>query len=120
MALSYAGAARRTKKTPPPGRPPPKANTSQCDHIDVSTTNQLRINELERRTQILRRVPPTTTPSVIIEELQRQLEAPVAEVVEAVVRDCLDKRRFYIRYVSVQISLEKIVKCASIFRVDAP
>ena len=104
MAISYAAAARPRKKQPPPGRPPPKASTAKnsCETIKVSANNLSRINESERRTQILRRVPPSTTSTFIISELQRQLEVPISDVVEAVVQDCLDRRRYYVLYTSVE------------------
>ena len=105
--MNYAAAARSGRKQPHPGRPPatattPQASSKKCDHLKVSADNMKRINESERRTQVLRRVPPTTTPSFILAELDRQLEVPLTDVVEAVVQDCLDRRRFYVRYVSVE------------------
>ena len=102
MALSYAAAARPKKKQPAPGRPPPKGTTTHCDRLQVSPENQSKINHSERRTQVLRRVPPTTTSGFIITELDRQLDAPITDFVEAVVQDCLDRRRYYIRYVSIE------------------
>ena len=102
MAMSYAAAARPKKKQPAPGRPPPKGTTTHCDRLQVSPENQSRINQSERRTQVLRRVPPTTTSGFIITELDRQLDAPITDFVEAVVQDCLDRRRYYIRYVSIE------------------
>ena len=99
--MSYAAASRK----PRPGRPPnngaPQGSQKPCEQVKVSAGNLARITEAERRTQVLRRVPPTTTTGFIISELQRQLEVPIAEVIEAVVQDCLDRRRFYIRYTSV-------------------
>ena len=103
--MNYAAAARASRKQPD-GRPPSKPNTPQAlakqsDTIKVSANNLLRINEVERRTQVLRCVPFNTTTSSILNDLQRQITSPLKDVIEAVVQDYVDRRRFYIRYTSV-------------------
>ena len=113
--MNYAAAAQPGRKQPNPGRPPAKTARPQmihkhCERLNVSSENLKRINESERRTQVLRRVPPTTTTSFILSELDRQLEIPISEVMEAVVQDCLDRRRYYIHYVLVEKKREERVR----------
>ena len=60
-------------------------------------------NECERRTQVLRKVPPATTALSILNDLKAQSTLPLGEVIEAVVQEPLDRRRFYIVYKSVEL-----------------
>ena len=65
-----------------------------------------KIIEMERRTLILRKVPPTTTAITILKDLQRQFNRPLADTIEAVVREPLDRRRFYVRFNSMDVKRE--------------
>ena len=65
-----------------------------------------KICEMERRTLVLRKVPPTTTTVTILKDLQRQFTRPLGEIVEAVVREPLDRRRFYVRFHTVDLKRE--------------
>ena len=78
----------------------PQARKSE--RITVREPVMERINEMDRRTQVLRKVPPATTTSSIINDLKNQCNTSLADVIEAVVQEPLDKRRFYIVYTSVE------------------
>ena len=73
------------------------------DSIQVDPGIVERFNEVERRTQILRKLPPSTTTTSILDDLKQQCEVEINDVVEAVVQDPLDRRRFYIRYRTVEL-----------------
>ena len=77
-----------------------QAKPNDCVQVDPGIVE--RFNEVERRTQVLRKLPPTTTTTSILDDLKRQCEVPIKDVVEAVVQDSLDRRRFYIRYRTVE------------------
>ena len=72
------------------------SQTKPNDCIQMDPGIVERFNEVERRTQVLRKLPPTTTTTCILDDLKRQCEVPIKDVVEAVVQDSLDRRRFYI------------------------
>ena len=78
----------------------PQAKKSE--RITVREPVMERINEMDRRTQVLRKVPPSTTTLSIINDLKNQCSINLADVIEAVVQEPLDRRRFYIVYTSVE------------------
>ena len=78
-----------------------QAKPNDCIQVDPGIIE--RFNEVERRTQVLRKLPPTTMTTSILDDLKRQCEVPIKDVVEAVVQDSLDRRRFYIRYRTVEL-----------------
>ena len=73
------------------------------DSIQVDPGIVEQFNEVERRTQVLRKLPPSTTTTSILDDLKQQCEVEINDVVEAVVQDPLDRRRFYIRYRTVEL-----------------
>ena len=56
--------------------------------------------EVKQRTQILRKVPFNTTSMDILQHIDSQFEQRVFDLVESVVKDQYDSRRFYITYAS--------------------
>ena len=81
---------------------------SQSFRLQVPEQAIARIHDTERRTLVLRKVSPTTTPTSILKDLQAQCKQPLGNVVESVVRESLDRRRFYLRFHSVELKR----KCA--------
>ena len=73
------------------------------DRVNVQPHLIDQFNEVERRTQVLRKVPPSTTTVSILNDLKVQCEGPLSDVVDAVVQEPLDRRRFYIRYKTVEL-----------------
>ena len=102
--MSWAAAVRGRR---PPRKSAPQENAAKLvkpiDRIPVQAMVVEKFNELERRTQVLRKVPPTTTTTSILTDLKTQCNRPLEEVVEAVVQEPLDRRRFYVRYISVDL-----------------
>ena len=80
-----------------------RPQAKQAEKIAVHGNAMERINEMDRRTQVLRKVPPRTTTSSILNDLKNQCEGSLVDIVEAVVQEPLDRRRFYIVYKSVEI-----------------
>ena len=79
-----------------------------------------RLNEVERRTQVLRKLPPTTTTISILDNLKQQCEVAINDVVEAVVQDSLDRRRFYIRYRTVELKRTNARRGFTIGEIQIP
>ena len=61
-----------------------------------------RHHEVKKRTQVLYKVPARTTAEDIMQSLDNQFSERVFDMVETVVVDHLDARRFYVVYVSLQ------------------
>ena len=85
----------------------PKIGASQAKRVERISVRPQTIDvfhEVDRRTQVLRKVPPTTTTTSILGDLKRQCpdDVSLADVVEAVVQEPLDRRRYYIIYKSVE------------------
>ena len=81
--LSYATATAQ-KTSPSDRRPQPTLRPAEIDRLN--------------RTQVLRRLQHDTTPNSIIQQLTRQLGVAEPDLLEAVLRDPKDRRRFYITY----------------------
>ena len=89
------------------GRPPPRnqsllkpsqATQKTIQKLTLKEQQVHKINEMDRRTFVLRRVPHNTTTSSILDDLENQIQRPLEEVIESVVRDACDCRRFYIHF----------------------
>ena len=80
------------------------ANATKTHATNTSTANRneqtLRDTEIQRlnRTQILRRTEPNTTVTDIVHQLTYQLGVEESQLLEGVLRDPKDNRRFYITY----------------------
>ena len=59
------------------------------DRVNVQPHLIDQFNEVERRTQVLRKVPPSTTTVSILNDLKVQCEGPLSDVVDAVVQEPL-------------------------------
>ena len=112
----------------PQGRPPPpnrQATQPQARKKKQATTTQPRrihhpkatqqelaqYREAERRTQVLRRVPPLATAATIIRDLAAQWsqeddQPPINDIIDSVLRDSLDRRRFYVTYATMDLRRE--------------
>ena len=105
---------------------PPETDQPDC-HFSIdnteTTTPKLtpRQTETQRRTQILRRLPPDTTPTDIIDALTEQfdLRSP-AETIQSVIRDEDDRRRFYITYKTMDKKRECAGKGFTVRNVKIP
>ena len=112
--MTYALAAARK---PPQEPPDPRKQTAQRLPIthNISSTPELdrKIYERERRTHILRKVPPATTTSQVLASVfityqlalrdLRFTNFQLEDCVESIVRDTNDRRRFYITYKSYDL-----------------
>ena len=90
------------------GRPPPKVpnylpQAKLKERLNVPNRVVEKFNEIERRTQVLRKLPPGTSVLSIINDMKEQTEIPIGDVVESVIQEPLDKRRFYVTFKSVEI-----------------
>ena len=90
------------------GRPPPKVpnylpQAKLKERLNVPNRVVEKFNEIERRTQVLRKLPPGTSALSIISDMKNQSEIPIGDVVESVIQEPLDKRRFYVTFKSVEI-----------------
>ena len=85
-----------TRKKPPAFKLPDSPQARPREKIPVKPHVMEVFNEMERRTQVLRKVPPTTTTVSILNDLKAQSSLPLNDVIEAVVQEPLDRRRFYI------------------------
>ena len=83
--MSWATVVKGKKAKPSSSLPPPTTHTAKVSDAIIA-----RFNDVERRTQVLRRAPVGTTTKSIISDLASQLEAPLSEHVEAVVQDDLE------------------------------
>ena len=81
---------------------PPQA-TPKPIRLQVPLDAVKKFNDVERRTQVLRKLPHGTTTTSILDDLTKQSTQPLNTIVEAVIREPLDKRRFYIRYLTVDL-----------------
>ena len=93
------------------GKKQPKKKTPQALQktslrLQVSDNAMAKICEMERRTLVLRKVPPSTTTISILRDLKEQFTRPLGQVVEAVSREPLDRRRFYVRFHTVELKRE--------------
>ena len=79
-----------------------------------------KFNEQERRTQVLRKLPHTTTTESIITDIKGQIQVPIDQVVEAVVQDSLDRRRFYVCFRTVERKREVARRGYKVSGVDIP
>ena len=71
-----------------PKRDPSRFVATQAkpfDSVQVDPGIVERFNEVERRTQVLRKLPPSTTTISILDNLKQQCEVSINDVVEAVV-----------------------------------
>ena len=103
--MTWADITRRgttTKKPPPNNTPQATRAMKKPTRLPLTTTTLHRFNDIERRTQVLRKLPHDTTTSSIIADLQK-FKPDIGSVIEAVIREPLDRRRFYIRYRSVEM-----------------
>ena len=80
----------------------------------------VRHSEVKRRTQVLYKVPSRTTAENIMQEIDSQFATRVFDVVETVVADHLDARRFYIVYVSVDARKQIAGSGFKIGRISIP
>ena len=89
------------------GKKQPKKKTPQASpnhlRLQVPDAKLAKIAEMERRTMVIRKVAPSTTPASILQDLQKQCKRPLGEILESVVREPLDRRRFYLRFHSVEL-----------------
>ena len=90
------------------------------DSVQVDPGIVERFNEVERRTQVLRKLPPSTTTISILDNLKQQCEVSINDVVEAVVQDSLDRRRFYIRYRTVELKRTNARRGFTIGEIQIP
>ena len=97
VVMTWASVVTGKKGKASSSLPPPTTHTTK-----ISDEVMSRFNDAERRTQVLRRVPVGTTTRSIIADLSRQIDAPLSNYIEAVVQDDLERRRFYIRYKTVE------------------
>ena len=81
---------------------PPQA-TPKPIRLQVPQDAVKKFNDVERRTQVLRKLPHGTTTTSILDDLTKQSTQPLNTIVEAVIREPLDRRRFYIRYLTVDL-----------------
>ena len=86
-----------------PAQRPPQSYATVTKKQSTTTLTQplpLHATEVDRqhRTHILRRLGPDVTPNDIIRQLTQQLGIPEHELLEAVLRDPKDRRRFYVTY----------------------
>ena len=79
-----------------------------------------KFNEQERRTQVLRKLPHSTTTASIITDIKGQIQVPIDQVVEAVVQDSLDRRRFYVRFRTVESKREVARRGYKVNGIDIP
>ena len=81
-----------------------KANVPEKNIQKLNPGSNLinKFNEQERRTQVLWKLPHTTTTESIITDIKGQIQVPIDQVVEAVVQDSLDRRRYYVRFRTVE------------------
>ena len=70
--------------------------------VQVPEDRVLKFHHAERRTQVIRRAPPGTTTSTILQDLAQQFNEPLQQYVEAVVQDDFERRRFYIKYRTIE------------------
>ena len=86
----------------PAQRPPQSYATVTKKQSTTTPTQPLPLHDTEvdrqHRTHILRRLGPDVTPNDIIRQLTQQLGIPEHELLEAVLRDPKDRRRFYVTY----------------------
>ena len=116
--ITHKKRAQVVKRRPPdPGRKKPPEAIAQRDtmtHTITSTADiQKKMFERERRTHILRKVPPATTTSQLLESVSVTLgivkldvrfnTLSLTDAVESIIRDSNDRRRFYITYRSYDI-----------------
>ena len=89
-----------------PGNQPTYATATKKTATATDTDGQpppIHPTEIDRqhRTHILRRLDPNTTPTAIIQQLTAQLGFSENELLEAVLRDPKDRRRFYVTYTTI-------------------
>ena len=96
--MSWASVAAPNKVKRPNSTPQGR----KAERIPVQPQVIERINEIDRRTQVLRKVPSGSTTQSILADLKSQCDGNLGDVVEAVVQEPLDRRRFYIRYKSIE------------------
>ena len=102
---------RKDTKPPDPKKLPARRNAI-THTISSSLAAQKKIFERERRTHILRKLPPSTSPSEVVAGVadtlnvlardQRFGNLTLTEVVESEIRDSNDHRRFYITYATYE------------------
>ena len=103
---------RKDTKPPEPKKLPAKRNAI-THTISSSLAAQKKIFERERRTHILRKLPPSTTLSEVIAGVTDTLNIvardqqlgnlSLNDIVESVIRDTNDHRRYYITYVRTSL-----------------
>ena len=109
--MDYAAAVLK------PGRPPsnpasktrkktPQGLQKSSFRLPVPDQAMAKICDMERRTLVLRKVPPSTTTVSILKDLKDQIQRPLGEVIEAVAKEPLDYRRFYVRFHTVELKRE--------------
>ena len=97
VEMTWAEVARTgVVKKPPQATPKPLRVQLPQDAVK-------KFNDVERRTQVLRKLPHGTTTTSILDDLTKQSTQPLNTIVEAVIREPLDKRRFYIRYLTIDL-----------------
>ena len=108
-----------TKHPPVDFKKIPAKRSAATVHINTSPENVKKINERERRTQVLRKLPPSTTTNDIIDALTSALvmlnqnedddqfaSAHLPDIVSSVFRDVNDRRRWYITFSSHDTKLK--------------
>ena len=90
LPQSYAQITKNTRQS---------SNTTTSPPSPSSPSETTRLN----KTQILRRLPYDTTPRTIINDISRQLEIPEKHLLERVIRDPRDRRRFYVTYKTAEL-----------------
>ena len=101
--MNFAAAVRKHGRPPAVAKKTPQAVVKPLHRIPVHKPIAEKFNEVERRTQVLRKVPTGTTTTSILQDLKDQCDIPINQVVESVVQEPLDRRRFYIRYRTVEL-----------------
>lgn len=118
MSWAQIAAGKHHKNSGAPKKP--QAVEKPIHRIPVMKPTVQKFNELERRTQVLRKVPPGTTTTSILNDLKQQCVVDLTEVIEAVVQEPLDRRRFYIRYRSVEQKRTNARRGFKIGTIDIP
>ena len=98
----------------------PRKKPTLAPRVPVPDAAMAEIVEKDRRTLVLRKLPPTTTEASILEDLQPQCQRPLGEVLEAVVREPLDRRRFYLRFRSVEMKRQSAQQGFQIGTITIP
>ena len=105
-----------TKNPPVDFRKVPAQRTATTHKVTSNDAQRRRINDRERRTQILRKLPPATKTDDIIDALASALthvqqdpqftDLLLHEAVSSVIRDANDRRRWYLTFSSHELKVK--------------